>query len=284
MAPIPRTRTSRSRTTAVKEPLIEEQAVIETPKKKKVAVNLSTFVLGVLLLVVTGVAGYFYYQSRHAAQIADSKEIEELTQTIGKFMELPEGETPTLATVTDKEKLADQTFFLKAENGDKVLIYSQSGKAILYRPSTGKIVDVTSVNVNQPTPETQPQPAEDVSQTSEPEAEDSATQTTTVALYNGGTKVGVTDIAEKQITAGLPGIQVITKEKASKSDYQGVTVVDVSGKAGEKASALADLLGGSIGSLPQGEIAPQTDILVIIGNSEASTPAPADVPAEKKKN
>ena len=80
------------------------------------------FVLTMLLLVALSVAGYFYYQYRHSAEKADAKEIEDLAKEIGLMMLLPEGETPTLATVTDKEKLSEQPFFQKSENGDKVLI------------------------------------------------------------------------------------------------------------------------------------------------------------------
>jgi hypothetical protein len=275
MALAPRPRTTR--TTSVKEVPTQGELVSEAPKKRMTP-SRSTLVLGTLLVVAISAAGYFYYQSKHAAQIADSKEIEDLTKTIGQFLELPTDETPTLATVTDREKLADQTFFLKAENGDKVLIYSQSGKAILYRPSTKKIVDMTSVNVNQPS-KAAPQENQEKQAVETPQAE--APQVATVAIYNGGAKVGVTDVAEKQITAGLPGTAVTLKEKAIKNDYVGTTVVDVSGKNGEKASSLASLLGGTVGSLPQGEVTPQADIVVIIGNTEAPKPTPV---VEDKKN
>jgi hypothetical protein len=77
--------------------------------------------------------------------VALEKEIESLTATIGKFMELPKGEKPTLATVTDRAKLKGQEFFANAENGDKLLVYSKAGKAILYRPSTGKIIEATNL-------------------------------------------------------------------------------------------------------------------------------------------
>ena len=70
------------------------------------------------------------------------KETEMLTSKISRFMELPEEEQPTLATVTDRSKLKDKNFFSNAENGDKVLIYAKSKKALLYRPSTGKLIDV----------------------------------------------------------------------------------------------------------------------------------------------
>lgn len=113
-------------------------------------------VLTVLLFVAIGVAGYFYWQYRNTASVKEAKEIEDLTKEISQSFLLSENETPTLATVTDKEKLAGQPFFQKSENGDKVLIYSQSGRAVLYRPSLKKIVDITSVNINPQTTQNTP--------------------------------------------------------------------------------------------------------------------------------
>ncbi|MBI5357887.1 hypothetical protein HZB74_03515 [Candidatus Saccharibacteria bacterium] len=63
------------------------------------------------------------------------------------MVEVPQGEEPTIATVQDVSKLQNQAFFKNAQNGDKVLIYSQAKKAILYRPSTDKIIEVGPVNI-----------------------------------------------------------------------------------------------------------------------------------------
>ena len=51
-----------------------------------------------------------------------------------------------LATVSDPELLKNKSFFLSSEKGDRVLIFSKIGKAILYRPSINKIVEVVSIN------------------------------------------------------------------------------------------------------------------------------------------
>lgn len=219
-------------------------------------------VLSTLLLVALCATGYFYYQYRQSPQVADAKEIEELVETIGAFFTLPEGETPTLATVTDREKLAEQPFFQKAENGDKVLIYSQSGRAILYRPGNGKIVDVTTVNVNNPTAAATETPTPQVLGETTPQA-----TPVTVTLYNGSRKVGLTNTLEAKITAGVTGAIISQKEPAARNDYETATVVDVSGKNAAMAETIATLLGGSVGSLPEGETAPNTDILVIAGNA-----------------
>ncbi len=233
-------------------------------------------VLVFLLLISFGVAGYFYYQYKHAVPAAESDEIANLTKTIGDVLELPTGETPTLATVTDREKLAEQPFFQRAENGDKVLIYTNSGRAILYRPSTKKIVDVTTVNVNQgvansqqPTqtsaPATETTPIAPVSEQSTSEATSEVTHVT-VALYNGSTKVGVTNTLESDIKAAFADTEVVAKEKAAKNDYQGNLVIDLSGKHADLAKSIAESLGGMVGTLPEGEANPGTDILVIVGN------------------
>jgi hypothetical protein len=68
-----------------------------------------------------------------------------VTAKVGKFVELPTGETPSLATVTDLSKFSNQSFFTKAQVGDRVIIYSQAKLAVLYRPSTDKIIEIASV-------------------------------------------------------------------------------------------------------------------------------------------
>lgn len=63
-------------------------------------------------------------------------------------MELPKEETPTIATISDKEKLKGQVFFDAAENGDVLFAYTTAMKAILYRPSTNKIINVAPIAIN----------------------------------------------------------------------------------------------------------------------------------------
>ncbi len=226
-------------------------------------------ILVVLLGLAVTIASYFYYQYRQTAAVKDAQEIADLTKEIGKNILLPEGETPTLATVTDKEKLAGQPFFQKAENGDKVLIFSQGGRAILYRPSQKKIVDMTTVNVNQPAPSAPVAvPPTEPTSASQETLNTTSVTTPSIALYNGSTKIGVTNTLEDEIKTQFPNTVVAVKEKAAKTDYEGNTVVDLSGKNADVAKKLADTFGGTIGSLPSGETAPSADILIIVGNKK----------------
>jgi hypothetical protein len=102
----------------------------------------------VVILIILGLAGAVVYYYKQYKKIKDNPQVisQEETQfvisEVGKIMELPGDETPSLATVQDKEKLKDQTFFRKAENGDKLLIYANAKQAILYRPSVKKIIEV----------------------------------------------------------------------------------------------------------------------------------------------
>jgi hypothetical protein len=69
-----------------------------------------------------------------------------LIDKVNELIDLPPEESPTIATVSDHTKLTDYSFFDDAENGDKVLIYTQSQKAIIYRPSTHRIVNSAPVS------------------------------------------------------------------------------------------------------------------------------------------
>lgn len=233
-------------------------------------------VLVVLFLVAAGSAAYFYYQYRHPASVADNNkdEVASLTKKIGAVMELPIDEAPTMATVMDKEKLAEQPFFQKAENGDKVLIYTNSGRAILYRPSTGKIVDVTTVNVNTAEPAAVPQSSEagaaamPVAGAPSDTEEKVVVQNVSVAIYNGSTKIDVPNTLEDEIKTKFPDVEVVAKHKAAKNNYQGNLVIDLTGNNTSLAKSLAESLTGTTGILPEGETRPEADILIITGNQE----------------
>lgn len=74
-------------------------------------------------------------------QKAVQQQTNELINAVGKLINLPKGETPTVAAVTDAAQAKKQSaFFNDAQNGDKVLLYVKAGEAILYRPSTNKII------------------------------------------------------------------------------------------------------------------------------------------------
>ena len=261
-----------------------EGSSVSAPRRLKPSV----IVFSLLLCLFAGAAGYFYYKYKQATRTVDIKEeIAQLVETIGAVMELPSDETPTLATVTDREKLTDQPFIRKSENGDKVLIYTNAGRAILYRPSVGKIVDVTAINIQDDPVARTETPTEEmktVSEESAPVQEVTANEPAKVVFLNGSTKVGVTQVAEEKLLSAFPeGVVVAGKEKASKSTYQGIIIADVSGRVSTQVGEIATVLGGVISALPSEELIPgEADIVVIIGNASSDTAIETDLKAKTK--
>lgn len=142
------------------EPIIEP--VAETPRrdwKKHITRNRLIAGGASLLLLVLFVTMFSLIQQRNSleqqvSQLSDPQttaadEARQLEAKIGKFIQLPTGETPTVITVSDVAKAQQQSnFFTGAQNGDKVLLYNKSAQAILYRPSTEKVIKMASVGVD----------------------------------------------------------------------------------------------------------------------------------------
>lgn len=81
--------------------------------------------------------------------IQQQKEAEATIKAVGKITKLPTGETPQVLVVTDPKTAAkNQPFFANSQAGDKVLVYVKENQAILYRPSTDKIILLAPLNLN----------------------------------------------------------------------------------------------------------------------------------------
>ena len=139
------------------------QSFVMKPKKIMKKMLMGVFVL--LLLGSMAAAGYFYLQWSHYKNNPNKVSEDELQQTInavGKLIVLPTDEQPTVATVTEPDKLKDQPFFKYAKAGDKVLFYNKAKKAFLYDPVANKLIDVSTIadssNPQQPPPADGQQP------------------------------------------------------------------------------------------------------------------------------
>jgi hypothetical protein len=110
-----------------------------------------------LLLFFLGGAYYYYGIYEQQPTVIYAKKLTTLTDQVSKLTLLPTNEKPIVATVTNIAVLPKESFFAKAQNGDKILMYKQNKKAILYRPSTGTVIAVAVLDFQNTTPTPNPQ-------------------------------------------------------------------------------------------------------------------------------
>ncbi len=137
----------------------QETSVRTVAKRFKRPSNKSALIALVVVMVFGGFALKSNADKRQlqeqlsSQQQSESQSAEDeattLKKAISKFIELPSDETPTVATVVDVEKVRGQAFFRNAANNDKVLLFATAGKAILYRPSSNKIIEIAPINLGQ---------------------------------------------------------------------------------------------------------------------------------------
>lgn len=245
--------------------------MIETqPDKVSNLLKKYTIPLGVLIVVIAAIPSIYFFLKYQAAQKRLTNptqyaqdEVKATVAEVGKLMALPDSETPTVATVNDIEKLKNQPFFTNAENGDKVLIYTNAKKAILYRPTAKKIIDVAPITLG-------------ANATGSAEVAGAATSTTPTQtqsykfiLLNGSGVVGVTKRYESELKEKIKNAEVADRDNAKKSNYEKTILVDSTGKRASEAQSIATSLGISVSPLPAGEATPSGDFVIIIGVDKA---------------
>ncbi|MFH1896072.1 MAG: LytR C-terminal domain-containing protein [bacterium] len=229
----------------------------------------SILIYGLLVamtLGALGAGGYFYYKYQELAKspaVQSQKDFDSTLTDVGKLIQLPTDEQPSVATITDVEKLREtEPFFEKAEDGDKLIAYSKALKAILYRPGINKIIDVVPLVINN---EESLEGLGGEEGAQGPEAQNALS----VAIYNGTGNPGLGQLAKTSVEATEESpFSIDSVVNAAKASYTTPIIVDISGQYTNEALSLADLFSGNVaGSVPDGEIIPNTDLLVILGSS-----------------
>lgn len=228
------------------------------------------FILGGVIVVIAIIAAlYFFIQYSNAqkeiknlktnssnTQQVKNDEVRQLIEQVGRLIELPDGEEPSVATITDVEKLQEQPFFQKAKNGDKIIIYPNAKKAILYDPTANKVIDVAPINIGTSS-------ADQVSQ------EEESVQNLKIALRNGTRTVGLTTRMEPTVKKSAPDSEIVSKENAQVNTYDRTLVIVVNALVQKEAETLAKDLKAQVSSLPAGEEEDkEADIMIIFGRDK----------------
>ena len=191
-------------------------------------------------------------------QELNQEEIDKILEGVSKHILLPTEEVPTIATIEDAAALAaQQNFFKDAQNGDKVLIFSD--RAIIYSPDRDLLVNVGPVYFQEGQGENIPteQPAE------EETAEETA-ETLSLDIRNGSSETGKASGLAGSLGAEEGTYAVTSITNAVNTDYSGVTLVNLTGK---DVSVLEQQLGvTAVTVLPEGEAGSASDVVIIVGN------------------
>jgi hypothetical protein len=216
-----------------------------------------------------------------SASLSLQDEKQRIVDAISRSMELPSGESPIVAAVTDVEKLRDQSFFPDAQVDDQLIMYSDAKKAIVYRLSSEKIVDIIPflekeeekiVKVGKELSSDQIAvanvPAENGTEKVLAETDvqvQEEEKKVRVAIYNGTKNKGVSEKLAEVINSANLDVNVVIKTNA-KGDYGKTMVIDLIGNNAELVTNIAGSIGGNVStSFPQGEPMPEADVLVIGG-------------------
>lgn len=183
-------------------------------------------------------------------------DLSKVISNVSKLMRLPTGEEPTVATIVDIDKVKTQPAFQNARNGDKILLYANAKKMIIYNPADNVIDDVVSISS---------------SASITPSSSPSAIQQSPVkvGLKNGTTAQGLAAKMENDIKKSFPDINLTSRDNAVNTNYDKSLLIVFNQTVKDYAEKLAKAFNLSIDNLPPGESQPQgVDLLIIVGKDK----------------
>ena len=116
-------------------------------KKAKKSKKKRILIIVVALIIVVG-GGAFYMQTQNEAyqQKRAEAKINSMLKKVERLVLLPEDEVPAVFDINEPETLIEQqAFFRGVEAGDKLLVFPETNKAIIYSPKKNQIINIGPV-------------------------------------------------------------------------------------------------------------------------------------------
>ncbi|GAC1387395.1 MAG: hypothetical protein NVS1B7_1340 [Candidatus Saccharimonadales bacterium] len=186
-------------------------------------------IINVLLIAGLAVFGGLYFRKYQdlknnppAPDVVLQQQNNKTIAAVSKLYDLPKDEQPTITAIKDvSDTFKKELFFAKAQNGDITLVYTKAKLAIIYRPSTKQLVNVSSVTIqNNPV----------------------------IKVYGPGRAA-----AEAKLTSAKLAVTDGGDASLTSSD---VLIVDLSGKNAATAQSIAAVINGQVGNQPVGVTKP----------------------------
>lgn len=111
-------------------------------------------ILTLLIIVIVALLGFAIFKKfSPAAKTAEGqlseKQIKTLVTKVSKLINVP-AETPVIATIIKADQLiAEQKFYAGSKDGDYLMVFPTAQKAIIYRESENKLINVGPIIVDQ---------------------------------------------------------------------------------------------------------------------------------------
>lgn len=116
---------------------------IKTPEKKNNTKWLILFFVGVLLFI------FILLNTNKPEVKTQEQQVQDVMEQVSKLIIIPD-ETPVVAAISDVETLKkEQAFYKDAEQGDILIIFPKSSKAIIYSRGKNIIVNAGPIQYNQ---------------------------------------------------------------------------------------------------------------------------------------
>ena len=240
-------------------------------QKKSSVVSIIVIVVALALLIVAGWFAFDQYnlQVDKSAQTADNlnqnqSNVSDLLNKVGRHIVLPVGENPSVIDITNIDNLVkQQSFYVGAKNGDKIIIYALAQKTIIYDEERDILVNVGPLfaNVSQSTST----PAGNTNTSSEISSntpEQAAVKPATLEIRNGTTKTGWAK-TNSNLFVNSPIFTITKVTTATKTTYPVTIVVNQKNVDVSTLENRYEVV--ATGKMPAGEAPSDADVVLILG-------------------